>query len=302
MSKNLFNRYVWMVDTIRRRGRITRDELAARWAESALNDTGQPLTRRTMFNYRRAIEEVFGLTIECDRATYEYYIANEDERSQAVTDWLLNTASVNEALSNARDVSGLIFLENAPSAREWLVPVIDALRQKQRIQFDYHNYNRSRPSKGVQLEPYFLKYFKQRWYVVGRHVQENKLKTYALDRVSALVHRQESFEMPATFDPDTYFKDAFGIVVPPTEPRRIALRTDHRTAQYLRALPLHPSQNEVVHDKFSIFYYRMLVTEDLVSELLSYGPRITVLEPPELRASMIAMHRQALAQYTEDKS
>ena len=40
----------------------------------------------------------------------------------------------------------------------------------------------------------------------------------------------------------------------------------------------------MVHDAYSIFTYRLRLTPDLVAEILSHGPRLTVLEPPQLRA------------------
>ncbi len=109
--------------------------------------------------------------------------------------------------------------------------------------------------------------------------------------------------LPATFAPDpafdaeTYFHDSFGIVFSHNEAKRIAIKADPHRAKYLRALPLHHSQSEIVHDEYSIFYYRMRITPDLVEEILSHGPRLTVLEPPELRAMVASELRGALAAY-----
>lgn len=299
MSKDLYSRYVWMVETIQRRGRITRAELADRWRTSDLNTEHSELCRRTLYNYRQGIEQLFHIKIEVDPATYEYYIADNTEQDRSVTDWLLNSKAVNDALADARDVSGRIFLEDVPSARGNLGTVIEAVRQNRRIRFDYKNFARSLPTKGVKLEVYFLKFFKQRWYAVGRNIADAKIKTYALDRMADVTHEPETFEMPATFDPAEYFRDAFGIIVTQNEPKRIALRTDPRTAKYLRELPLHHSQQEALHDDFSIFYYKMRITDDLVTELLSYGSRIMVIEPPELRAFITRQMREALQSYDE---
>ena len=298
MPNTLYTRYVWLIDAIRRRGRITRGELDRLWREKGFGG-GNALCRRTLYNYRRDIAEIFGITIECDPSTYEYYIADEDKHNSSVTDWLLNSGAVSDALASARDISGRIFLENIPSAREFLGTVIDAIRGGLRISFDYRNYSRSRPTAGVLYEPYFLKLFRQRWYVVGRNVRDNKVKTYALDRMTRVTHTGETFEMPADMDPEKYFRDSFGIIVSHNAPKRITIRTDHRNANYLRDLPLHPSQEEVVHDGFSLFYYTMRITDDLITELLSYGPRITVLGPPELRAALTTAMRQALDNYAD---
>lgn len=297
MPRELYNRYVWLIDTIKRRGRITRGELNRRWQAASCNDDGSQLCRRTLFNYRRAIQQLFNITIECDQATYEYYIDDNNPHDESVTNWLLNSRAVTDVLTSARDISDRIFLEDVPSAREHLGVVISSIQQGLRLSFDYHNYTRSRPNKDVVFEPYFLKIFKQRWYTVGRHVQENKIKTYALDRMMNVVIGSEKYEMPADFDPDEYFRDAFGIVVTKNEPKTIAIRADHRNANYLRDLPLHHSQQEIVHDGFSIFYYRMRITDDLVAELLSYGSRLQVISPPELKAMLVGEFKKTLKLY-----
>ncbi|MDE7468022.1 MAG: WYL domain-containing protein, partial [Muribaculaceae bacterium] len=61
--------------------------------------------------------------------------------------------------------------------------------------------------------------------------------------------------------------------------------------------PLHHSQTETVSDSFSLFTYKMMVTEDFMAELLSYGPAVTVLEPPELRAMVRDSLSKSLSQY-----
>ena len=284
MARDLFNRYIWLVDTIRRYGRITRQEIDECWRRSRFSDGSSRLPRRTFYNYRQAVEELFSINIECDPSTFEYYISEDDAHNESVTDWLLNSAATNDILSGSREVSHKIFIEDVPSARDWLAVVIDALKTNHLLRFDYQPYTRSLPTPGVTVEPYFLKIFKQRWYLTGRNTADNRVKTYALDRMKSAVMLAEQFTPDPTFDPETYFRDSFGIIFTQNEPKRIVLRTDPRQAKYLRALPLHHSQSEMIHDEFSDFIYKMRITDDLVNEILSYGPRVTVMEPPELRA------------------
>lgn len=298
MAKDLLSKYIWLIDTIKRHGRITRGEINRCWESSALSN-GEPIARRTFYNYRQAIEDLFDINIECDPSTFEYYISEEDKHRESVTNWLLNSTATNSLITSARDVSDRVFLEDVPSARNHLAVLIEALRSSARVKFDYHPYNRSLPSKDVVIEPYFTKIFKQRWYVVGRSTKDDKIKTYALDRMSDVNQLPDRFSMPEDFDPELYFKDAFGIIVDQSEPKKITIRTDSTQAKYFRALPLHHSQTEMVHDQYSVFEYKMRITNDLISELLSYGPRITVLSPPELRTIIITETKRALDNYAQ---
>lgn len=299
MSKDLFSRYIWLIDTIKRYGRITREELNALWLKSPYSN-GESLPRRTFYNYRMAIEDIFKISIECNTSTFEYYIDDEDDHNESVTNWLLNSAAMSDMLSDCREISDRIFLENVPSAREHLPVVIDALKQFHSISFTYRPYSRINPTPDVVVEPYFLKIFKQRWYVTGRNVKEDCIKTYALDRMSDVIIQASEFEIPESFDAETYFRDSFGIVFTQGEVKNVAIKADVRQAKYLRALPLHHSQHETIHDEYSVFYYKLRITPDFVEELLSHGPALTVLNPPELRAMMITSLQESLANYEKN--
>lgn len=296
MSNLTTARCVWLVDTIRRYGRITRRQLEEAWLRSPYSE-GKTLSRRTFCNHREAAEELFRLNIVCDPKSFEYYIEQDSAGSESVTDWLLNSVSLNDVLMGAREITDRIFVENVPSAREYLGLVIDALKSRQRLRFNYHPYTRSLPTEGVVIEPYFLRLFKQRWYVVSRNVAEDRIKTYALDRMKAVCLTGETFTFDPSFDMENYFTDSYGIVVTQNAPRKIVLRVNPRQAKYFRALPLHHSQQETISDSFSLFTYRMRLTDDFIAELLSYGPSVTVLEPAELRAMVETSLRESLKNY-----
>ena len=297
MARNLINRYVWLVDTISRYGRITLKDLNAAWLRSEISE-GKPLARRTFFHYRDGVEEMFDINIQCDKSTFEYYIDDSGgENNARLRSWVVDSVSMSGTLSNARDVSGRIILENVPSAREHLPVVIDAMKQNRRIRFSYKSYTRSLPTDGIVLEPYFVKIFKQLWYVIGFNINDKQIKTYALDRISNLNILQDTFVMPNDVNPSDFFKDCFGIITNRNSAKRIVLRVEPTQAKYFRALPLHSSQQEVVHDDYSIFTYKMRITYDLKEEIMSHGATIEVLEPKELKTLIRTELEQALKNY-----
>lgn len=297
---SLISKYTWLVDTIRRSRRISREELNRRWCAASVSN-GAEMPRRTFYNYRQAVFDIFGVEILYDTASGEYYINESADSSPlgsgSVTDFLLNNAAMSGMLSDTKSISDRLFLEQVPSARHNLEPMIEAVKSNRLIKFNYHPFNRSRVSRGVVIEPYLLKLFRQRWYVAGRNVAERKIKTYALDRISEPEIQPETFEMSAKFNPKEYFRYSFGIVVDNSEPRIVKLRTDTHQAKYLRALPLHPSQQEEVHDDYSLFSYRLLLTPDFLRELMSLGPDVKIEEPAELQAMLKNRLRETLALY-----
>jgi hypothetical protein len=99
MARNLINKYVWLVETIYKAKRITFEEINEKWLENDLSE-GIELALRTFHKWRIAVEEMFGLVIECERkGGYHYYIANVNElKGNNIRNWLLNTISVSNLL------------------------------------------------------------------------------------------------------------------------------------------------------------------------------------------------------------
>ena len=131
-------------------------------------------------------------------------------------------------------------------------------------------------------------------------MKDGAIKTYALDRMSDVILSTDTFELPGDFDAGEYVIDAFGIIFTQGQAYDVMLRVDSRRAKYLRTLPLHHSQRESVADGYSIFHFHLRLTGDFVNELLSFGPSVTVLSPPELKAMMISSLQESLSNYGTD--
>jgi hypothetical protein len=303
MAKNVISKYIWVVDTIERYGAITRERLNELWKQSEFGN-GNPMPRRTFYNYRAGIADTLGIDIEFNSATFEYYIANDGtDTASKRQQWLLDSMSISGMVSSSADLSSRILLEYVPSAREFLPVIIEAMRQNQRVQFSYKSYKRANPQAGIVIDPYFVKIFQQLWYVIGYNNADKMIKTYSLDRMSDVIILDKKFKMPSNFVPDEFFADCYGITTNQDKAKRIVIKAESTQAKYLRALPLHPSQREEeVHDKYSIFSYTMRNTYDLRERLMSHGSSIEVLEPPELKAQIVDELRKSLENYGLKKS
>lgn len=297
MARETITRCVWLIDTLRRYKRLTRSELERLWQASPMSD-GSALSRRTFYNYRDMVEQLFNLRIECDQSTYEYFIAEDSTQRESIANWMLNSLSMNRLLTDSHEVADRIFVEDVPSAREYLGIIIDAIKQNNLVRLSYHSYTRVLPAL-VTIEPYFVRLFKQRWYLVGRVPAEGRVKTYALDRMKDVTALNDTFIPDPTFDAATYFKDSYGIVVTRSDVKKVVLKVDSHQAKYFAALPLHHSQYQTVSDGYSLFTLWIRITDDFIEELLSHGSRVTVLEPAELRARMKRELSDALANYDD---
>lgn len=286
MAKNLLNKYVWLVETIYKAKRITFEEINEKWLASDLSE-GIELALRTFHKWRIAAEEMFGLAIECERkGGYHYYIANAHElKGGNIRNWLLNTISVSNVLIDNQHMKDRIMLEEIPSGQEYLYDIIEAMKHSQIINMTYQSYWRVK-SNNFNVEPYCVKLFKQRWYLVARSIYNNKVMIYSLDRILTLdILADDKFKMPDSFNPTEYFSEYYGVIIDEEQTvEEVKLKVSAAQSNYLRSLPMHQSQQEIERSsEFSIF--RMLVkpTYDFQQEILKNGEYIEVLEPLWLR-------------------
>ena len=288
MAKNFFKRYIWLIDTVNRRGPIPFEEISRQWEMSAINDEGGPLPERTFHNHRLAIEDMFGIEIKCDRAA-GYYIANSDDlEGEGLRAWLLESMSLNNLLSESRELRDRILFEEIPSSQKWLPLFLEAIQGSNAVEISYQSY-RSGKCSTFTIWPYCLKLFRKRWYVLARSVATEDLRIYSLDkRMQNAEVLKERFRLPAKFSAEKYFNKLFGVIATGNEPEIVRIKIPADQVGYYESLPLHFTQKKVsATDEYTVFEYYLAPTYDFKQELLGKGSLLEVLEPLWLRDFMI---------------
>ena len=212
--------------------------------------------------------------------------------------WMLNTISTSNLLLENRSLSDRILLEDIPSGREYLQPIIDAMKKNHLIHFTYYNYWRNDYRQHC-VEPYCVKLFRQRWYMVGKMLGANVVLVYSLDRMSEFRKSERTFKYPDDFDGEYYFKDCYGIIAGDgTKLEHVVLKVSAGQANYMRDLPLHKSQQEIERkEDYSIFELYVRPTYDFYQEVLKMGSHVEVLEPNYMREEIIRMIETMYNQY-----
>ncbi|MBP1629773.1 MAG: transcriptional regulator [Bacteroidetes bacterium] len=290
MAKDLFNRYIWLLDTINSRKSITFKGINNLWMHSSMNDDGEKLPKRTFHNQRKAIEDLFGLNIVCNHSNNEYSIENIDDlKSGDIKKWLLETFAVNNVICEKVALKDRIIMENIPSSHKYLSSIIEAMKENRSINITYKSHFSTQESN-FDIEPYFIKLFKQIWYITARSPHYDSIRTYALDRVLDLKVNDKKFEYPKSINPDDYFSDYFGIITQDNnEVEKICIRVYREQVDYIRALPLHHSQKEIeTKENYSDFSYRIKPTYDFKQAILSKLEDIEVLSPISFRKDIKA--------------
>ena len=302
MVTELLQKYIWLVQTFIRAGEngLELGEITDRWEQRFDSD----YSRRTFNNHRAAIEEVFGIVIECNRSTNRYFVRYTDDISDehAENAWLINTFTVNNMLRLGKErLSGRVSVEDIPSGHMHLTAIMDAMMESQKVQIIYHKYTSSEAEQ-FTLHPYAVKEVAKRWYLVAYCEERKALRVYGLDRIKKLEVTDDRFKMPKGFDVDEVFATSFGIYRPEGTAKLITFRTSATQARFLRDLPLHSSQEEVKspdkdHVTFTIF---VCPDDSLIMEFCKLGSRVEVLSPKEIRDAVAEHHRAAVRLYSND--
>ena len=314
MSANLFGRYVWLMDILRRYKRLTFQEINELWQESGLG-YGEELPLKTFHNHKKAIKDIFDVYIECDRKDgYRYYI-DEPERIEGnnLRNWLISSYATLNQMQADNKLEDRIIFEEIPSGQTWLTCIADAMRRNHVLSIMHQGFGKPEPST-FDIEPYFLKVVKRRWYVVARspyYSERNKEQgvkpsdvylVYALDRISDIQDTGKTFKMKKDFDVHSYFEGCCGVITSNESPQKIVLRAYNGFADYLRTLPLHESQREIgSDDESTLFEYHLKPTFDFYQLVLAQGDQVEVLEPESVREEMRNFAQNMLDYYTEKK-
>lgn len=284
-------KYTWLIDTIRRAGRISHRELSERWERNINLSDGRPLCRATFNRWRDAIFAQFNIIIDCQRTGgYLYYIDNpEDIDEDRLKKWMLDSMAVSNLIAENFGMKSRILVDEIPSGRDHLTTLIEVMKTNRTVRISYRPFTKGR-SYNFPVKPYCVKLFENRWYVVAYNDRYGDIRVYGLDRVGSIEMLDEEFSLPADFDAEAIFATAYGIVVESgVKPERIVIRATSKHAPYLNTLPLHHSQRLVEEGKdYSDFELFVAPTYDLVMKLLQAGAMVEVIRPAELRRTMKA--------------
>lgn len=280
----LLKRYLWLIDTLKRNGEVTFEEISDKWDSSSVNDNGVVLSKRTFYNHCQAIARHFGIVIECrrGRGLNLYRIANPEAiEENSLTKWALDSFSLGELLLGNAAISDKILLEDILSGREWFEPILQALQQNKELEVVYENFAGKKYAGAIR--PLCIKLFKRRWYVLGQ-LPEGTMRIFSLDRFKSLGITDITFAYPPDFSPSAYFANFYGILVTDGNPEKIVIRTYKELPGYLRSLPLHPTQHELAtKDGYTDFTLRLVPTFDFIQELLLHRDQLEVIAPQSLR-------------------
>lgn len=191
---------------------------------------------------------------------------------------------------NDKDLEHFVQFETAVATggNDYLPILLDAIRNNVIVTFEYTSYV-SGKSKARSVVPLLLKEYRNRWYLISFDRTKNDIITYGLDRMTEVVVTEEAGQKPDDFNPENYFKYAVGITANnKSEPEKIVFKADNVAAKYIESQPFHVSQTKVKEGKNrTTFELKILVSEEFIRGVLSYGGEIEIIAPQSLRENIM---------------
>jgi len=291
-------RYLLIIRKLRNRRQATFKEINDFLIlESELQSYKLSISKRTFQRDLNEIRSLFNVDIQYNFSDKVYYIA--DDEQQDINNRMLEAFDMFNSLNIADDLSPYIYLEKRrPQGTEHLYGLIHAIKNRFLIRFTYQKFWEDEVTHRI-AEPYALKEFKGRWYVLANDRKDNTIKTFGLDRISQLEISRELFKYPENFNINEYFKYCFGIITSPdTKPEEIVLSFEPVQGKYIKSFPLHETQKVIVDNEEKLqIKLKLHITHDFIMELLSFGDTVKILNQESMKSEIIAIYQNALNQY-----
>ena len=135
-----------------------------------------------------------------------------------------------------------------------------------------------------EIEPYYLKQYNNRWFLIGNRNEFDNLTNLALDRIVSFEEVGATIET-TTIDFNEYFDDIIGVsITPDSLLSKITMEASAALAPYILTKPFHGSQKKIsdAADGFT-FSIEVIPNHELEKLILSFGEGLKVISPDYFR-------------------
>lgn len=267
--------------------------------ESEIQAYNFNISKRTFQRDIKDIHSLYNIDISFDFSKKVYYV-NSEEQPEANKRILEAFDTFNALSLTDRLPKHIHFEKRKPQGTEHLYGILHAIKNQVQIKFVYQKYGENEFTKRI-IEPYALKEFKNRWYVLSKDLGDNKIKSFALDRITDLGFLDKKFNFPKDFDVSEHYRYCFGIISPNGhQPEDIILSFNAFQGKYIKSLPLHNSQQILIDTEDELrIQLKLFVTHDFFMELLSFGDNLKILKPQSLIDKMKSTIKNIQSIYEE---
>lgn len=298
MSKKQFlKRYLFIINKLRKKPCSFEEIQEHLQEQSVFDDESYEISIRTFQRDIKEIGSIYNIEILYNRSDNVYEI--KQDANEEINERLMESFEIFNVLNLSNSLQNHIVVEKRkPLGTENMIGLLHAIKNNFEITFTHEKYLEDEYKKRRTVHPLSLKEARNRWYLVVKDPKDGVVKTFGLDRISALKITNKKFNYPLDYQHDEKFKYSFGIITNEVKPEKIKIAFSHEQAKYIKTLPLHYSQTIIFEDeKGCIIELHLCPTYDFVMEILSMGGEVKVLEPENLKMKIIQKLEATLNQY-----
>lgn len=297
-------RFAWVVELLLRRKQLTIKEISDEWSRSSLSGfTDDIMNRKSWYKCFDDIGMVYGILILAERKggqSYWYILNPEVLQGKDVQNWMLACVAHRNLLEDCLGLYNRIDIECFPSENGMLKPITLAMKDNRKLDIKYQRYGSCEPKQYV-VEPYFIKTYNHRFYVLCKN-EEGNFFPLSFDRILEAKILDDHFKFPFDLYAKHFFTDSFGVMIPPEEVKavNIIIRAKGDAKYYLMDTPLHRSQ-QLLKDtsRYADFKVHIRPTEDFIGAILQQGDRLEILKPQSVRLHIKNRLKKALTPYLD---
>jgi predicted DNA-binding transcriptional regulator YafY len=221
------------------------------------------------------------------------------ELNSEFSERILEAFDTFNALNISERLAEIIHFEKRkPLGTENLYGLLHAIKNQLQIRFKYQKFW----EEGVSIrlvEPYALKEFRYRWYLMAFDPKDKLVKSFALDRLSDLEITNKKNQFPQYFDIHKHYQYSFGVISPEKAiPEVVILSLDPFQGKYIKSLPLHSSQEILIDNEHECrIQLKLHITHDFFMEICSLGNKVKVIQPESFRQQIIVNAQEVLKLY-----
>jgi predicted DNA-binding transcriptional regulator YafY len=190
-----------------------------------------------------------------------------------------------QRLQQQTDINDFIQFETVPffKGSEYLKTLIQAIADKEVLNIYHLRFDAEKTRLHI-VHPYYLKEYRNRWYLIGLDNEINELRTYGLDRIEEISTNLDTIHKEKPENASLFFSNTLGISEPQAQPVEIILCFNDHTGKYLLTQPLHISQKLLKQEKDEITISLFLIPNyELITYFLGWGKRVKVISPLSLQ-------------------
>lgn len=277
--RSAIKRYLIIYDYVKTNRNCSGDEIIERIEEEGINSSQSTLKRDL-----KALSDEFGIVVKYNFTTkgYQYY---EDESTDYETfvkiiDLISTSELIQETIRENKENLQYISFDTSSQLKgiQNLTIILKAIKDFNQIQFIHRSFYHLEASIKT-IEPYGLKEYANRWYVIGKSLPSQEIRTFGIDRMEQIEILKTKFKRPKE-NPLLEFENVLGLVYSIHPIQKVVLSFTAQQGNYIKTLPIHPSQKTLIDSEEELRVELFLKPNlELIQRIMMYGDEVSVLEP-----------------------